>query len=103
MEDQHAPIPRLYTAMSETQPVSRRLDLTSLEMIFAVALITLHDFLLSNALSLPFAIQHSTLVQWRTFDRLVSGLEFLVPTVVFAIMFILWLLRLNTWVQHTAV
>jgi len=48
---------------------SRRLDTYSLEMIFAARVITLHDFLLSSAMSLPLALQRSAVGQLRSLDR----------------------------------
>jgi hypothetical protein len=81
----------------------RRLDAYTLEMIFVVALITLHDFLLSDALSLPLALQRSTLAELRSLDRVISSLEFLVPIVIFAVMLILWMVGRDAWVHHIAV
>ncbi len=70
----------------------KRLDAYTFEMILAIALITLYDFLLSDAMSIPLALQHSTLGHLRALDVVVSGLEFLVPVAVFAILIVLWLL-----------
>jgi len=89
--------------MNDTQAVPRRLDINTFEMIFVVALITLHDFLLSDSLSLPLALQHSTLAQARYWDRLVSGIEFLVPVVIFSAMIILWLIGNNAWVYKSVI
>jgi len=42
--------------MNDTLAAPRRLDINTFEMIFVVALITLHDFLLSDSLSLLCSI-----------------------------------------------
>jgi len=89
--------------MAKSPAASRRLDINTFELIFVVALITLHDFLLSDALSLPLILQRSTLSQVRAWDRVVSGAEFLVPVVIIAAMIVLWLLGRNTWVHNMAV
>ncbi len=89
--------------MEEIQPRRRRLDAYSLEMIVVVGLITLYDFLLSDAMSLPLALQHSTLAQLRSLDRVASGLEIVVPIVVIALMFILWFARRDDWVHSLAI
>jgi hypothetical protein len=86
--------------MKESQPASNRLDLSSFEMIFIAALISLHDFLLSDALSVPIILKQSTLLQLRSLDRVVSGLEYLVPIVVFAALILLFLMRRNDWVRN---
>lgn len=88
--------------MSVSHPAPRRLDIYSAEMIFVAALITLYDFLLSDALSLPAVLRRSPLAQWRSFDRVASGVEFLVPVVFFAAMLILWLIQRNAWVRRLA-
>ena len=75
--------------MNTSQPAPKRLDLSTFEMIFVVVLISLHDFLLSDALSLPFALRHSTLLQFRSWDRVMSGLEYLVPIIIFVAMILL--------------
>jgi len=89
--------------MNDTLAAPRRLDINTFEMIFVVALITLHDFLLSDSLSLPLALQHSTLAQARYWDKIVSSMEFLVPVVIFAVMVILWLIGRNAWVHNIAI
>jgi hypothetical protein len=89
--------------MKNSLPKTRRLDIVTLEMIVVVVLITFHDFLLSNALSLPLVLLHSTVAQLRTMDTLVSNLEFLVPIVFFVVMVILWLARRNEWVRRAAI
>ncbi len=88
--------------MTEHFP-SRRLDIVTFEMIVVVALITLHDFLLSNALSLPFVLKRSSLVQLRALDTIASSLEFLVPIVFFLAMFLLWIMGRNAWVRRIAI
>lgn len=89
--------------MNDALAAPRRLDINTFEMIFVVVLITLHDFLLSDSLSLPLALQHSTLAQARYWDKIVSGAEFLVPVVIFAGMVILWLMGRNAWVNNIAI
>jgi len=80
----------------------RRFDAPTLEMIVVVMLLTLHDFLLSDVLSLPGAVKPGLLLQLRGLDHLASNLELVVPVAVFAIMFILWLLARNAWVRRVA-
>jgi len=80
----------------------RRFDGPTLEMIVVVVLTALHDFLLSDVLSLPSALRGGTLSQLRALDRLVSTLELAVPVAVFALMVILWLLARNAWVRRVA-
>jgi hypothetical protein len=90
--------------MKESQPsLKNRLDASTLEMILVLALISLHDFVLSNALSLPVALQNSSLLHIRALDRAFSGLEFIVPVVVFGVMLSLWLMRRNDWVRTVAI
>ncbi len=83
--------------------MARRLDTVTLEMIIVVILITLHDFLLSNALSLPVVLRRSTIEQLRSLDRLASSMEFIVPMVFFVAMFSLWLIGRNIWVRRVAI
>ena len=80
-----------------------RLDKYALEMIVVLAIITLHDFLLSDVLSLPSVLRRSPLVQFRSLDRVASSLEFLVPAVVFATMLVLWLTRRNAWERRVGI
>ena len=89
--------------MKESLPAPRRLDKYAFEMILVVALITLHDFLLSDALSLPLALQRSTLTQLRALDRVVSSAEFLVPVVFIIALLFLWLVGRNEWVSRLAI
>ncbi len=89
--------------MREISPAPRRPDRFSLEMIVVVGLTTFHDFLLSDAMSLPLALQHSAQAQLRSLDRVASGLEIVVPAVVFAVMLILWLTRRDVWVHRMVV
>jgi len=88
--------------MKDSLPASRRLDAFAFEMIFVVALITLHDFLLSDALSLPLALQRSTLAELKALDRIVSSAEFVVPIVFIGVMLLLWLIKRNEWVHRLA-
>jgi hypothetical protein len=89
--------------MNRSSPTPRRPDRFSLEMIVVVGLTTFHDFLLSDALSLPLALQHSAQAQLRSLDRVASGAEIVVPAVVLAVMLILWLARRDGWVHRLAV
>ncbi len=76
-----------------------RLDTYTLEMILAIGFIPLYDFLLSDGMSLPLAIQNSTLGSLRLMDRVASGLEFWVPVVAITLLLILWLTGRNKWVH----
>jgi hypothetical protein len=88
--------------MNESKSASKRLDIYSFEMIIALALITLHDFLLSNFVSLPVALHRSTLVVLSSMDKVATSLEYLVPIVSFIVLLILWLTRRNVWERHVA-
>jgi hypothetical protein len=88
--------------MNQPSPAPNRLDLSTFEMIFAVVVISLHDFMLSDALSLPAAIRNSTLVHLRSWDLIVSGLEYVVPLLVFILMIVLWLMKRNDRVRSLA-
>jgi len=88
--------------MKDVHPIPRRLDSVTFEMIIVVILITLHDFLLSDALSLPLALKHSTLAQLRALDKVASSLEYILPILFFACMLIMWLSGRNAWVRFTA-
>jgi hypothetical protein len=88
--------------MIESKSASKRLDIYSFEMIIALALITLHDFLLSNFVSLPVALHRSTLVAFSSMDKVATSLEYLVPIVSFIVLLILWLTRRNVWERHVA-
>jgi len=88
--------------MNESKSASKRLDIYSFEMIIALALITLHDFLLSNFVSLPVALHRSTLVVLSSTDKVATSLEYLVPIVSFIVLLILWLTRRNVWERHVA-
>ncbi len=88
--------------MADSAP-ARRLDVYSFETIVVIALITLHDFLLSDALSLPVALQRSTLAELRALDRVVSGAEFIVPLVMIVAMLVLWLSGRDAWVHYVAI
>jgi hypothetical protein len=89
--------------MKDPSPTSKRLDAYAFEMIVVLVLITLHDFLLSDVLSLPLVLHHSNLVELRSLDSVASGLEFLVPIVVFTAMLILWLGRRNAWERRLGI
>jgi hypothetical protein len=89
--------------MKESKASSNRLDAYSLEMIIVLALITLHDFLLSDVLSLPLALHRSTLVAISSLDKIATNLEFLVPVVLLIVMIILWLTRRNPLERRVAI
>lgn len=88
--------------MIDTRPTTQRFDAPTLEMIVVVMLMTLHDYLLSDVLSLPLALRRGTLEQLRSLDQLASNLEYAVPVTIFGIMFILWLAGRNAWVRRVA-
>jgi hypothetical protein len=79
------------------------MDPYALEVIIVLALITLHDFLLSDVLSLPLVLRRSALVQVRSWDTVATSLEFLVPVVLFGVMLILWLTQRNAWERRVGI
>jgi hypothetical protein len=89
--------------MTTAKSTRRRFDGPTLELIVVVMLTTLHDFLLSDVLSLPAVLSRGALGQLRALDRLASSLEIGVPVAIFALMFILWLLARNAWVRRVAI
>ena len=89
--------------MNESLSKSKRPDTYSLEMIIVLAIITLHDFLLSNTLSIPVALGRIALVRLISLDRVESSLEFIVPIVIFAAMLILWATERDIWVHRLAI
>jgi hypothetical protein len=86
-----------------TRPGLRRLDISTFEMIFLIALVSLHDLLLSDALSIPIALKNSSLLHFRAWDRILSSLEYFVPVLIFAVMLVLWLMGRNAWVRTAAI
>lgn len=86
----------------EKTTTEKRLDRFSLEMIIILAIISLHDFLISDVLSLPLALQHSSLAYLRSLDRIVSSLEYIVPVLFFAALLVLFLFRRNAWERYVA-
>jgi hypothetical protein len=50
-------------------------------------------------MSVPQALQHSTLGYLRFLDHVASGLEYVVPIVVFVVLIALWLMGRNKWVH----
>ncbi|MGD0877633.1 MAG: hypothetical protein ABSA01_05735 [Anaerolineales bacterium] len=72
--------------MKDTAPSLKPLDSSTLEIILVLVLVTLPDLLLSNWVSLPLALRRSPLVQLRYWVNAVSGLEFVVPVVLFIAM-----------------
>jgi hypothetical protein len=89
--------------MNKSGRPAPRLDTYALEMIVVLAIITLHDFLLSDVLSLPAVLHRNQLTQFRSLDLVASSLEFLVPAVVFTAMLVLWLTRRNAWERHLGI
>ncbi len=89
--------------MNETNAGPKRFDAYALEMIIVLALITLHDFLLSDVVSLPAVLRRSTLAQIRSLEHVAAGLEFIVPAVLFTMMLALWLARRNAWERRVAI
>jgi len=89
--------------MNESPSKSRRPDTYSLEMIIVLAIITLHDFLLSNTLSIPGALGRIALARLISLDRVASGLEFIVPIVILAAMLVLWFTESDQWVHTLAI
>jgi hypothetical protein len=89
--------------MNEPINSPKRLDIYSFEMIIALGLISLHDFLLSNFVSLPVALHRSTLILLSSMDKVATSLEYLVPIVSFVVLLILWLTRRNIWERRVAI
>ncbi len=89
--------------MNESGSKSKRPDAYSLEMIIVLVIITLHDFLLSNTLSIPGALGHIELVKLISLDRVASSLEFIVPIAILAAMLILWFTEMDQWVHRLAI
>ena len=89
--------------MNESPSKSRRPDTYSLEMIIVLAIITLHDFLLSNTLSIPGALGRIALARLISLDRVASGLEFIVPIAILVTMLILWFTESDQWVHTLAI
>jgi len=89
--------------MNESASKSKRPDTYSLEMIIVLAIITLHDFLLSNTLSIPGALGRIALVKLISLDRVASSLEFIVPIVILATMLVLWFTESDQWVHTLAI
>jgi hypothetical protein len=89
--------------LEKTQPKSKKPDTYSLEMIVVLTIVTLHDFLLSNTLSIPAALGRIALVRLISLDRVESSLEFLVPIGMFAAMLIFWFTERDQWVHTLAI
>src|SRR5271157_6451677 len=89
--------------MNESVSKSKRPDTYSLEMIIVLAIITLHDFLLSNTLSIPGALGRIALARLISLDRVASGLEFIVPIAILATMLVLWFTERDRWVHTLAI
>jgi len=89
--------------MNESASKSKRPDTYSLEMIIVLAIITLHDFLLSNTLSIPGVLGRIALVKLISLDRVASSLEFIVPIVILATMLVLWFTESDQWVHTLAI
>ena len=89
--------------MNESASKPKRPDTYSLEMIIVLAIITLHDFLLSNTLSIPGALGRIALARLISLDRVASGLEFIVPIAILATMLVLWFTESDQWVHTLAI
>jgi hypothetical protein len=89
--------------MNESPLKSKRPDTYSLEMIIVLAIITLHDFLLSDTLSLPAVLGRIALLRLISLDRVASSLEFIVPIAILAAMLILWFTERDQWVHTLAI
>jgi hypothetical protein len=89
--------------MNESESKPKRPDTYSLEMIIVLAIITLHDFLLSNTLSIPGALGRIALVKLISLDRVASSLEFIVPIAILATMLVLWFTENDRWVHTLAI
>ncbi len=89
--------------MNQSAPKSKRPDTYSLEMIIVLAIITLHDFLLSNTLSIPFALGRIALARLISLDRIESSLEFIIPIGILVAMLILWFTERDHWVHTLAI
>jgi hypothetical protein len=89
--------------MKDTTRSTRPLDISALEIIVVLILITLPDLLLSNSVSLPITLHHSPLVQVRYWVNTISSLEYLVPILLFIGMLVFWLTRRNALVRHIAI
>jgi hypothetical protein len=88
--------------MSGPSSKAKWLDISSLEMIIVLAVVTLYDFLLSTALSLPLALGRIALARLRNWDRIESNIEFVVPIAFLAALLILAVLRRDAWVRILA-
>jgi len=89
--------------MNESASKPKRPDTYSLEMVIVLAIITLHDFLLSNTLSIPGALGRIALVKLISLDRVASSLEFIVPIAILAAMLVLWFTESDQWVHTLAI
>jgi len=89
--------------MKESTSKSKKPDTYSLEMIIVLAIITLHDFLLSNTLSIPGALGRIALARLISLDRVASSLEFIVPIAILATMLVLWFKESDQWVHTLAI
>ena len=89
--------------MEETISESKKPDAYSLEMIIVLAIITLHDFLLSSTLSIPAVLGKINLLRLISLDRIASGLEYVVPIGIFAALLISWFTEHDRWVHTLAV
>jgi hypothetical protein len=89
--------------MNEAPSKPKYLDAYSLEMIIVLAVITLHDFLLSDALSLPTALGRIAIMKLRSVDRVESSLEYVIPVVLFVAILVLWIMHRDHWVHNLAI
>jgi hypothetical protein len=89
--------------MKDATRSSNRLDISALEIILALLMITLPDLLLSNSVSLPFTLRNSPLAQLKYWVNAVSSLEIVVPVILFIAMLFFWLTRRNSLGRQIAI
>jgi hypothetical protein len=89
--------------MKDATRSSNRLDISALEIILALLMITLPDLLLSNSVSLPFTLRNSPLAQLKYWVNAVSSLEIVVPVILFIAMLFFWLTRRNNLGRQIAI
>jgi hypothetical protein len=82
--------------MKATLRSLKSLDISGFEIILVLALITLPDLLLSSWVSLPLTLRRSPLAQLKNWFNAVSGLEYLVPAILFIAMLFFWFTRRNS-------
>jgi hypothetical protein len=89
--------------MNDSIKSTRHLDIFSFEMILALGVISLHDFLLSSFVSLPAALHRNNLFVISSIERVATSLEYIVPIISFVVLLVLWLTRKNVWERRVAI